>query len=880
MRHHRLPWFLTSLLLSGVFVMIAAAWWLATWVPTQGKAWIEAQMEQAYPVEVTIARLRYGWWEGVVFDGVRVVERRSLTPWFDSPRFTGRVSLIHLALTRQVRFRLAGDVTVPLTGPLAITGTADLRTHALRVEFQTGDVELDRLSPVLAQRLPPELTRGTVRVTARLDRVPEAEPALTLHVIGQHLLWTNDTLRVETDAVADGRLTPAEGSLPPWAGRMTLTLDHGSIDGVPVLDAVRQLSGVIEVEPDTLRITTLHGTALDSPFTLEGALTRRADPAAPENREWYADLLVNTKLDAARLSATLPAGVHAWQPAGEVDLTLRGHGPLRQWRHGELMAEAKLRDAAFTAPHVTERFEHLDGVLAYDHAPRRLEVRSLSGRLGQAEISTAGWVVLTTPPLLNLTGRLQGDASVIRALGAVTAAWPAVSGPVSAQITARGSPPGIDWQADVTIADGAIAWTGFPGPVTHLTGRFIATNDTLATERLSCTLRERSVALRGRITELRAVPRLALQADWPEGSAVLKGAWQPDALAIDSLDLSVGGSYMRAVGSVGRTAAVPSRLVLTGTVDLKSLEQIPGLPRAWLEAWQPDGLVAVQLRAQGSWAAWREIELSGVLQAEEIRLRAVPLRQMLVELQQQQRTLSIRLLRSALAGGRLAGQYILKDGEHPQYLLDLDLTKSDLAQLAAAVPAWRDRPMQGEVSASAHLINLGPTRATMTGNGWVHAVGELGNLPLLDRLMRGIFGVLADRLGFSAFRTAAITDVAGQWTLAQERVVTDDLRLGGVSGAEPISIYLHGSIGLDKTLDLTVEPELSDQLVLQSPGTTSVAGTMLKTVGGLERLRRMVGRHHVGGTLDDPHYQFQFSLDQLLSQSLPSGLGQLLDSLR
>jgi hypothetical protein len=44
----------------------------------------------------------------------------------------------------------------------------------------------------------------------------------------------------------------------------------------------------------------------------------------------------------------------------------------------------------------------------------------------------------------------------------------------------------------------------------------------------------------------------------------------------------------------------------------------------------------------------------------------------------------------------------------------------------------------------------------------------------------------------------------------------------------------------------------------------------MKALGGIERLRRTIGRHRIVGTLEKPDYKFEVSLDQLLNQFLPS----------
>ncbi|MBI4354334.1 MAG: hypothetical protein HY595_03775 [Candidatus Omnitrophica bacterium] len=205
------------------------------------------------------------------------------------------------------------------------------------------------------------------------------------------------------------------------------------------------------------------------------------------------------------------------------------------------------------------------------------------------------------------------------------------------------------------------------------------------------------------------------------------------------------------------------------------------------------------------------------------------------------------------------------------YLVSADLTQIDLAQHSTSIPACRNQSPEGTASSSFNLMGKTGDPSSLQGTGWINATGtRLVDIPLLTRVLQGMLGALADRLGVSVVRSAQITSITGQWHLADQRLVTEDLRLAGTSGTEPMAIYVKGSVGLDKTLDLTIEPELSDQLVLESPSTSSLSGALLKAMGGLERLRRMVGRHRIVGTLDKPEYKFEVSLQELLNQTFPA----------
>ncbi|MBI3009648.1 MAG: hypothetical protein HYY57_01525 [Candidatus Omnitrophica bacterium] len=175
-------------------------------------------------------------------------------------------------------------------------------------------------------------------------------------------------------------------------------------------------------------------------------------------------------------------------------------------------------------------------------------------------------------------------------------------------------------------------------------------------------------------------------------------------------------------------------------------------------------------------------------------------------------------------------------------------------------------------------------RSTWIGEGWLNASGEeLGDLPLLDRLFRGLFGVLADRIGLETLRRAQITQASVQWQLERERLHTEQLRLGGLAASEPVAVYAKGSVGLDGTLDLIVEPELSERTVLEAPATSPLASTILRAAGQLERLRRFLGRHRLTGTLNEPQYRFEFTTQELFKQLAPGSedfLGGLFESVR
>ena len=240
----------------------------------------------------------------------------------------------------------------------------------------------------------------------------------------------------------------------------------------------------------------------------------------------------------------------------------------------------------------------------------------------------------------------------------------------------------------------------------------------------------------------------------------------------------------------------------------------------------------------------------------------------------------MRIPSAYLAQGKFWGEVTVQpDASTRTFLAQTDVTALQLGQLVQLVPAWGSRRVTGTASGQLLLSGTFEDRATWLGEGWLNGSGEqLGDVPLLDKLFRGLFGLLGERLGLESLRRAEITEASLRWRLSQERFSTEDLRLGGRAGTEPISIYGKGSVGFDQTLDFVIEPDLSEGVMLEAPSTSTLARTVLKAAGQLERFRRLIGRHRLTGTIKDPHYQFEFSPQEVLKQLAPAPL-DLLQSL-
>jgi hypothetical protein len=360
---------------------------------------------------------------------------------------------------------------------------------------------------------------------------------------------------------------------------------------------------------------------------------------------------------------------------------------------------------------------------------------------------------------------------------------------------------------------------------------------------------------------------------------------RPDETLIEQGALSLAESRLTLTGTVARLPSRSSHLRLSGAVALEELKAAPSLSLPALAAWNAQGTLTVRGEFAGPLADWRAGALRGDLRSERLMLREIPVEQLAGTVEQSGRVMRLRIPAALIAEGKFWSELILEhrpDGT--SCLFKGDLVGMKLDRLAAAIPAWRSRSVTGMASAEALVSGLLERRESWHGQGWINAEGErLGDLPLLDKVFRGIFGLLGERLGLESLRRAQITQASVRWQLADERFGTDDLRLGGMAGTEPVAVYAKGSVGFDQTLDFVIEPELSEGIVLQSPSTSSLASTVLKAAGQLERLRRVIGRHRLTGTLKEPQYRFELSTQEVLKSIAPGPadfLQNLFDAVR
>ena len=590
------------------------------------------------------------------------------------------------------------------------------------------------------------------------------------------------------------------------------------------------------------------------------------------------------------VSGRLVGTAVAWQRGalrvtGDVIVSGRGTRLLSQPAPWDLNLFIEVDHGAASGLAVPGRLEAVSGTLHLINT--QLHVDRLQGRLSSGTWNVQGDLTLDSNPQVDVLLRADLDLLTMATLIDPNLAPWRPNAKVNLSMICRGPLarwPDLEIMARADLQQASIRHPQFPAlQLEGVAGRLVYDHlpRQLVVESLNGQVNHQPLTLTGQI-RLVEPPHLTGHVRIGEAALALDLIQRADRVSIQSADLTLGASRLSGQGHLSRAPSLPSRLTASGVIHLPDLLHIPWVDLSRLEPWHVDGKADVQFRITAPFNDWPSATVTGLVRSDQLSLHEFPVQGLTAELEQAERRFWIRSVSAMVAGGKFTGEFLLlQPPDIPRYLIECNWTRADLAQVAAAVPAWKTRDLRGTISAHASLLGVRRDLSTLHGQGWLHADGErLAELPILDRLFLGVFGALADRLGLASLRKAQLVEVGGQWQVAQQRVSTQDLRLTGMSLGEPITVYTQGSVGFDQTLDLTVEPELSEQLMLKAPNVSALGGTLVRMVGRVEQLRSFVGRHHIGGTLDKPEYRFEFNLDQLLNRVLPSGIGDLLQPTR
>lgn len=868
-------------LTTGAVLTGSVALWivLAQWLPTTGKARLIQELERWGPVDVSIGTLGYRPFRGFVLKEMSVVDRATQELWCAAPLWQVQVDWLKLLVSRRLAFRSRASLDAPVHTALTFSGRYHLRDKSLTLDAHTTETPVRSIGAPLTRYVPPPLKDGTVRLHVHLSHSPHQPPDVAVRLEGTRLIWKTPGWSLSGDLAMEGMVTPPSPG-GRWAFQGDAALSHATLDGLSVVGPITDIEGRSRVTPELIDIQQLTATGLGSSWTLEGTVTTGATPSV--------EMLVRSRANLATLVDAFPTLKSAWQPEGTADVEAVCRGPLHPSLLLDCLARAELRNATLASAKLAQPLTGITGRLRYDLLTHTLSIDQLTGRLMDDSLTLSGEMDVKDPVGLHLhvSGTVPLEAAIpwfppkspVRTLGGAAALDLEISGS-SAAPRATGT---------IELREASAQLTAPAITLERVTGSVRLADDRLTVSEATLTLNGEPLTLdvdAALVPE--AIPRLTATVGFRQGRLSLTARVGPQEVLIDDAQLSLERTELRGRGTVGLGVDQASRVDLSGTVDFTEITRLPFVPLPHLDAWRLQGSGVIEAKFRGRFSDVPAATIESRLRADRLSVRDLPLEQLTATLEQNDGVTRIRVPSGLCAGGKCWGELVVEHRSSAQpatYVLQADVVSLQLATLAQAIPAWRSRSVRGSASTHALLSGTWAHRATWRGEGWLNAEGQgLGDLPLLDKVFRGLVGALADRLGLETLRRAQITQASVRWRLSQERIQTEDLRLGGLAGTEPVGIYAKGSVGLDKTLDFVIEPELSEGVVLQAPTTSSLASTVLQAAGQLERLRRLIGRHRLTGTLDHPEYRFELSTQEIFKQLAPGPgdlIQQLLDAVR
>ena len=393
-------WVLVGISVTGALgLAVGLALWafLAGWVPTNGKALLIQQLEQRWPLAVSLGSIRYRPLQDFVLDDVVVLDRASRTPWLRTPRLTVHIAWWPLVF-RQVVFRAEAPLEAPGQTQLAVRGRYRLPERHLRCRLRAPDIALHTLAPSLREHLPPQLLEGTFHVDAGLIWHPEAPVQIAGRMTGARLVWADPPLRVLADLALEGTATAPAHAASAWTFDVATTLHHGTVAGIPQLETLTDLEGTGRLTPERFEIQQLRGTFRESPWRLEGRLEPLTRPAL--------EALISARLELGTVSdlLALPTG---WTLRGPADVSAVCRGPLQPEPRLDCLVRTMLEGVALTNAGAANPIQEITGRLDYDRLAQRLVVDALLRVAEHPLTLTATLTDLRTVPRLEATATFQ-----------------------------------------------------------------------------------------------------------------------------------------------------------------------------------------------------------------------------------------------------------------------------------------------------------------------------------------------------------------------------------------------------------------------------------------------------------------------------------------
>ena len=823
---------ITLLCLACSFLIIGGLCWYAdaVWLPTHGRLWLTRRLAEHCKADVTLQELGFHPLEGFILKELLLTDA-------STRRVLVRISSAHgmvnpWPLLARQSLHVHATLRMEDPGPATITasGRYELHDGALAIDVTTQPLVIAQLGPGARRWLPPDVRAGTAIVHAHAERGSAQPFRLTGTADVTDALIEHAPYRVRGRAHLDGT---AQRDGVAWHWQLAVQPTDAAIEGLPRLGTVTALAGTVQVRDFDVTAMDLTGLSHGIRAHVTGSITDARQPNA-------------------NIVITAQGPVSAF------------HSLVPSWA-----AKARLDDGMPAS---------LQAHVRCEQAQRRCIIDELTGTAQAMTITLQGAVGLDDPfpstLTLTVTAPLAGLAPWLPP-PFKTLAWTG-SGTVTATLEGALREQLTPTHAEADVRDGGVHLPAPLPSMQHMTGRLIFDDDTLSTPGLQLTVFDNTCTLTGTVEHVRLedVPEISLHLASPRLTANLDAQLDEHDLHVHLLEGRYLGSTFRAIGDLLNLPHPTANLFVKSTLDLADLPTLP-VPPGWkdfLTAHAASGTALIDATFQGPFdPSWSTGRLGLKISSPQCALGRVLLQDVTAEAHLEDGQLRVPAFAAGYAGGQLQGHGSL-DVTTPTPAFNLQWTAAQI-NLAQALQPWHPaQPIVGTLDTSWALTGEGQQWQRLRGTGTVRAEGEnLGTVPVLNRILGGLGGIVADYLRMGQLRRVTFKQAEGRFTIADGRVTTQDLTFRG----EAMGCTAEGGVDFNGQLDVLVIPSVMQAIAQQSP----VLGQAAGKISQFDTLA--LGRVHIGGTLEEPQFTSKLApADQLLQQLLPDQVRDVLHGLQ
>jgi hypothetical protein len=360
--------------------------------------------------------------------------------------------------------------------------------------------------------------------------------------------------------------------------------------------------------------------------------------------------------------------------------------------------------------------------------------------------------------------------------------------------------------AVLTVKHVSASSSKFHQKISNITGIIEATPNSLKWRDFTALYQGQQYSLSGSMNNFKN-PRIITTIDGPNINLKADIVKDHDLITINTLT----GKYMNAAfdskGTITLAADNGPVFNIDSTMTFLLEDLIKALPdqqKKGLLPLNPTGMIHVTANLKGTAMDWKNYTLNSTITSPVITLLGYKLTDMKTSINQEEGKVKNLTFDGKLYDGTVhaVGSLNLADRNMP-YDLALNIDNTDMHLLKMDSPLKME-----EIDGKFYLTTIAHGTITDFKNN-LHATGSLairdGFLAEFN-LFKGLLGILNDvmRLG-----QVEITDVEGNFTIDDQKINTDNLRLKGPT----IVLLGKGWVNLDQTCDLNVTVDLSSGVV-------------------------------------------------------------------